>query len=313
MILSSADILRSLGSSEIIRLSARLKIVDKKPVLSGDEYLYVCVSRFPSVDEFEATWTIWIEGEGEEELVIEEIKRLLPSVKVNGGLITVVTTTDFLSENTQRAPEAPQPVQGGINLEGLEDRFQELSEDIQDQMLLVSSGRAGSDGRDGRDGAAGRDGKDLVATDADLFDLNDVEQGIQMERGQVLTWDGNKWTNLYTRSSTLLGGGSDGGATVSAFAPWYVEGQETLTPKGEEPVEFVAGDGISLVTDANADPKKLTIIATGGSDGGIPEAPLDGAYYVRKDGQWINMLTALNDLGVAFISGPDEIEYIEPE
>ena len=264
MILSSADILRSLGSSEIIRLSARLKIVDKKPVLSGDEYLYVCVNRFPSVNEFEATWTIWIEGEGEEELVIEEIKRLLPSVKVNGGLITVVTTTDFLSENTQRAPAAPQPVQGGINLEGLEDRFQELSESIQDQMLLVSSGRPGSDGRDGRDGVAGRDGKDLVATDADLFDLNDVEQGIQMERGQVLTWDGSKWTNLYVRQTTSIGGGGGRGG----------------------------GAGI---------------------ESGIEEAPQDGNYYVRKDGKWINMLTALQDLGVAFVSGPDEIEYIEPE
>ena len=42
MILSSADILQSLGGSEIIRLAARLKIVDKKPALSGDEYLYVC-------------------------------------------------------------------------------------------------------------------------------------------------------------------------------------------------------------------------------------------------------------------------------
>ncbi len=364
MILSAADILRSLGSSEIIRLAARLKIVDKRPALSGDEYLYVCVSRFPDIDEFEATWTIWIEGEGEEELVIEEIKRLLPNVKVLGGLVVTITTTDFLSDSTQRAPEPPKPVERGIGSEQLEDRFQELAEGIQDQMLLVNSGRPGQDGkdgRDGRDGAEGRPGKDLVATDTDLFDLNDAEQGIQMERGQVLTWDGAKWTNLYVRqSSTISGGGSGGSGSGnikvqeragaagdpenpvenvntlsfntnngfsitdlgegealvnlgSAFAPWHVEGQETLAPEGEEPVEFVAGDGISLVTDANADPKKLTIIATGGSDGGIPEAPLDGAYYVRKDGQWINMLTALNDLGVAFISGPDEIEYIEPE
>ena len=162
MILSSADILRSLGSSEIIRLSARLKIVDEKPALSGDEYLYICINRFPSLGEFEATWTIWIEGEGEEALVIEEIKRLLPSVSVIDGLVTVVTTTDFLSESTQRAPVAPQPVQGSTNLEGLEDRFQELSESIQDQMLLVSSGRPGADGRDGprRSGWAGWQGSD---------------------------------------------------------------------------------------------------------------------------------------------------------
>ena len=313
MILSAADILRSLGSSEIIRLAARLKVVDKRPALSGDEYLYVCVSRFPDIHEFEATWTIWLEGQGEEELVIEEIKRLLPNVKVLGGLIVTITTTDFLSDNTQRAPEPPKPVESGIGSEQLEDRFQELAEGLQDQMLLINSGRPGQDGkngRDGRDGADGRPGKDLVATDTDLFDLNDAEQGIQMERGQVLTWDGTKWTNLYVRQSSTISGG---GGSTSAFAPWLVDGQPTLDPEGKEPVEFVAGDGISIVTDSTADPKKLTIAVSGNDEGGIPEAPLDGNYYVRKDGQWVNMLTALTDLGVAFISGPDEIEYIEPE
>ena len=264
MILSSADILRNLGSSEIIRLAARLKIVDKRPALSGDEHLYVCVSRFPNIDEFQATWTVWLEGQGEEELVIEEIKRLLPSVKVKRGLIVELTTTDFLSDNTQRAPEPPKPVESGIGSKELEDRFQELSEGIQDQMLLVNSGRPGRDGRDGkdgRDGLDGRPGKDLTATDTDLFDLNDAEQGIVMEPGQVLTWDGNKWTNLFVRrSSTFIGGGGGGS-----------------------------------------------------QEEGIEEAPIDGNYYVRKDGQWINMLTALRDLGVAFASGPDEIEYIEPE
>ena len=114
MILSSADILRSLGSSEIIRLSARLKIVDKKPGLSGDERLYVWVSRFPRIDEFQATWTIWLEGDGEEALIIEEIKRLMPSVKIKSGLITELTTTDFSSDSAQRPHEAPNPVKGGM-------------------------------------------------------------------------------------------------------------------------------------------------------------------------------------------------------
>ena len=46
MILSSADILRILGASEIIRLTAKLAIVDSKPVLSGQEGTYIYISRF---------------------------------------------------------------------------------------------------------------------------------------------------------------------------------------------------------------------------------------------------------------------------
>ena len=214
MILSSADILELLGGSEIIRLAARLKIVDQKPKLTGDEYLYVCIGRFPSVDEFEATWTIWVEGDGETTLVVEEIKRLLPKVEVQDGLITTLTTTDFRSESTQTAPEAPQPQVAQVDTSKLDERFQSLQEDIQDRMLLVNSGRNGKDGKDGRDGyngRDGRDGKDIEATETELFDLKDVEASpIPLEVGQVLTWDGSKWTNLYVRTSTRIGGGGGG-------------------------------------------------------------------------------------------------------
>jgi len=215
MILSSADILRVLGGSEVIRLSAKLKIVDGKPALSGAEGLFIYIDRFPRVDEFQATWFIYIESDGSEpdDLVLAEIQKLLPSVKVQAGLLTTVTTTDFLSGNTQRAPEAPKVQTAQVDLTQYEERFQSLVEDVQDQMLLVTSGRPGKDGQDGRDGIDGRDGKDLVATDAELFDLQDVEQGIQMERGQVLTWDGTKWTNLYVRQ-TMSAGGATGGSNT---------------------------------------------------------------------------------------------------
>ena len=116
MILSSADILRILGGSEIIRLSAHIKIVDQKPSLSGDDRLYVCIGRFPTLDEFEATWTIWLEGDGETALVAAEIKRLLPKVEIEQGLLTIAKTTDFRSESTQTAPEAPKVKTAQVDL-----------------------------------------------------------------------------------------------------------------------------------------------------------------------------------------------------
>ena len=228
MILSSADILRILGGSEIIRLSASIKIADQKPTLSGDDQLFIYISRFPSVAEFEATWTIWLEGDGETALVAAEIKRLLPKVEVQPGLITTLTTTDFRSEHTQAAPEASKPQKAQIDTSAFEERFQSLVEDVQDQMLLVSSGRPGKDGRDGSDGKDGRDGKDLVATDAELFDLKDADQSaLPMEKGQVLTWDGSKWTNLFVRqtmsaggSAVSTGGGTGGDTGVSSTIGW---------------------------------------------------------------------------------------------
>lgn len=206
MILSSADILKTLGRNEIIRLSASVSIVDGKPSLTGSEGTRIYIDRFPRVDEFQATWFIYIESDDSVELIIAELKRLLPSVRVSSGLLTTITTTDFLTESTQKAPEAPKVQATQINLTQYEERFQSLVEDVQDQMLLVSSGRAGKDGKDGLPGAPGRDGKDIDATKTELEDLANVDEGIAKEKGQVLTWDGSKWTNLYVRQVSSISG-----------------------------------------------------------------------------------------------------------
>ena len=217
MILSSADILNILGKNEVIRLTAKLSIVDGKPALSGREGVYIYVDRFPSAQEFEATWSIYIEADEEVDLVVAEIKRLLPKVEVEQGLLTVVKTTDFRSESTQIAPEAPEPKATQVDLSQYEERFQALVEDVQDQMLLVNSGRPGKDGQDGRDGADGRDGKDIEASQTNLEDLKNVDEVIPKADGQVLTWKDGRWQNLHPRSSSWITGGGGGGAAGGAL------------------------------------------------------------------------------------------------
>jgi hypothetical protein len=214
MILSSADIIRILGGDPIIRLAAKIAIVDGKPAISGREGLYIYVNRFPVLGEFEATFTLWIESDGSEpeDIVIAQIQRLLPKVQVKSGLLTTVTTTEFRSESTQEAPQAPVAAQ--IDTSALEARFEALAEDIQDRMLLVGSGRPGRDGKDGADGKDGRDGRDLVATDAKLEDLQNVEQNIAKEDGQVLTWKDGVWQNLFVPQIISSISGSGGGGTV---------------------------------------------------------------------------------------------------
>lgn len=321
VILSSKDILNKLGSDVIVRSCARMAIVSGRPGFDTGEYLYIYIDKYPEVSDFQATWKIWVLDGGHEysEMALEAIASILPQWERGSGYYT---TTDFLSEDTVVKTETEIKIERlSAERDQIKKNFKRLSEGVEGAIKDVRDGRDGRDGVDGlqgergpagRDGADGRDGRDINATKTDVEDLRNVDSGIPYEKGQVLTWDGTKWTNLFVPRSVFSGGGggSDG---ISAFNPWQVDGQEDLTAKGEEPVQFVAGDGISIVTDVSTEPKKLTIAATGGDDGGVPEAPIDGNYYVRKDGQWINMLTALQDLDVAFISGPNEIEYIEPE
>jgi len=289
MILSSADILRILGGSEIIRLSAKLKIVDGKPALSGAEGLFIYIDRFPKTDEFQATWSIHIESDGSEpdDLVLAEIKKLLPSVQIQAGLMTTVTTTDFLSANTQRAPEAPKQNQAQVDLTQYEERFQALVEDVQDQMLLVTSGRPGKDGQDGRDGADGRDGKDIEASKTDLEDLRNVEDQIAKERGQVLTWDGTKWTNRFIPQTIAVGGGGGGGGgQVNSDT---IASEEAPTEREDGKGELRNGDGwfkpsteqLFIYNDG-----AFYLISGGGGGGGIEEAPVDGKQYARQNANW---------------------------
>ena len=257
MILSSADILRILGGSEIIRLSATVKIVDGRPALSGAEGITIYVGRFPELGEFEATFTLWIESDGSEpdDLVIQELKRLLPKVQISSGLMTQVTTTEFRSESTQRAPEAPKPQTAQVDLTAFEGRFQALVEDVQDQMLLVTSGRPGKDGQDGRNGLDGRDGRDMVATDASLEDLNNVESNIAKEDGQVLTWKDGVWQNLFIPQviSSVSPIGTGGGASPVQVLGTTIQWRYHSTAHEIEP------DPGDFHTD-NADGELVTVI-----------------------------------------------------
>ena len=268
MILSSADILKILGRNEVIRLSAKLSIVDGRPSLSGREGIYVYVNRFPALDEFEATWTLYIESDEDAGLVIAEIQRILPKVTVQPGLLTTVRTTDFRSESTQSAPEAFKPQVAQVDLKRYEERFQSLVEDVQDQMLLVTSGRPGEDGRDGLDGRDGRDGKDIDATETDLFDLQDVEEGIPLEKGQVLTWDGSKWTNLFVRQPSAIisgGGGGGGGGDVPGPGP----GDQTGIPEAPQDGNYYVRQNDKWINLTDA----LSIL------GYVPAGVIDGGDF----------------------------------
>lgn len=52
----------------------------------------------------------------------------------------------------------------------------------------------------------------------------------------------------------------------STFKTWKVTGQQDLVAVGEDTVEFVAGNNITLTTNPNTNPKRLTISASGSAN-----------------------------------------------
>lgn len=418
MIRSSADILSTLQGSAIVGGSAMsITIVDKKPLASGREGLFIYIERYPSKEEFEVVWRVWIESDGSEpdDLILAEMKRLLPGFSFKLGLLIEATVREFKTAETEFAPtptQAPPVAPPAGWLKGLEKRVEDLIEDVQDRMLLVSSGRPGKDGRDGLRGAIGprglpgRDGKDLLASSAMLDDLQDVNiaNRIPLKKGQVLTYNGSEWENLYVPQLQSLTTGGNAGTTVvtggqGSQISWIYH-EETGEPHarkfhthGETDATLVtelhvsktnaANNDVELLLDAilpitsqiyisdNGDPSQahlydltsytetvdgfnlvvahvetpgpeptfitndqydfLFLTGAGGGGGatsideltdvdtsttapfvgqtlvwdgtnwvpgdstaGVGEAPIDGNFYVRYNGQWVNMIEAIN-------------------
>ncbi|HAW75165.1 MAG TPA: hypothetical protein DCW74_05430 [Alteromonas australica] len=268
MIFSSDDILRKLGSDAIISQIAKLVIVEGKPGFDIDDYIYIYIDKYATVDEFEATWKIWVLDGGSDltEVLLGAIASKLPNFRKEGSYYT---TTDIASSRTVVKPEVlNQLEQLESERKNIKKDFKGLSKAIEGQLKKVRDGDPGRDGYDGKSaydiaveegfngtkgewleslvgekGRQGDKGDDLIATEANLEDLQDVEMGLTLKKGQVLTYDGSgRWTNLYIPQITAYTGGGGSG---------------------------------------------------GGGGGDVEEAPQDGGFYVRQNGEWVNLVVAM--------------------
>jgi len=242
VILSAADIRDLIGSDPVLKLLARIKIVDGKPPAEAGTGVAIYIDRYPAPLEFEVSWKIWLVDFDNEplDIVVEQLRKLLPRLRViSTGVITELQITELKTENTQLRP-SEKPNTSGLSFDVFEKRFQELVESIQDRMLLVGPGKAGRDGRDGANGRDGLNGKDIEATNTELGDLKNVDT-TDAKEGQFLMFDGASW--------------------VARFIPQIFN-------------------------------------YASGSSGGISEAPVDGNYYVRQDGNWIELREAINNLNL---------------
>lgn len=237
MILSSADIQRILGGDPVIRQEARISIVDTKPGLGLDEYVYIYIERYPTVDEFEATWRIWVQNGGSDvlDLVLAALTRLLPKFELQAD--GLYSTTDFKSDRTVVRPAEEIALERVAQATGtIEQRFVALEKTVLARLATVRDGIDGQDGLNGLPGAPGasgrdgRDGRDLDATETNLEDLQNVEQNIAKQDGQVLTWKDGAWQNLFIPQIVSSISASGGGAQklddlTDVEAPTPQEGQ----------------------------------------------------------------------------------------
>lgn len=236
MIYSSSDIQRVLQSNALVSSMASVQVVNSRPPLEALEGVIVYVEKYATLDDFEATWKIWIiDYDGEPiDVLVTEIARVLPGFRISRvGGITEATTTELRTAQTEQRPQpapastepvqVPQQQQVAYDFSEWEARFEALRESIEDRMLLVNSGRPGKDGARGPAGKDGKDGKDLVATDTKLGDLKDVETE-DAKQGDFLSYDGSAW--VPKAAPVILRYGKGGGGL-------------DLPPGGSEPVALV--------------------------------------------------------------------------
>lgn len=212
-ITSAKDIKRLLSKDALISsLVDTIEIVsdEKLPIILGGA---IFISEFPRIEDFNATWLLRVSG-----LYDEELSDLLGAIKlVVGGqiqgrsvVVSVFATEQLieLAETGRKEKEKEAKIQLALQTaQSLKGGADGQKGDPGDPGPPGPEGPPGRDGKDGRDGRDGRDGKDLEATEVSLFDLADVEEGIDKKKGQVLTYDGEKWTNLFVPQllSTSIG------------------------------------------------------------------------------------------------------------
>ena len=99
MILSSSDILKILGADAIIRQEAKLAIVEGRPGIDTGDTVYIYIEKYPTIDEFEATWKIWVQdNSGMGEYVLNAMTALLPKFDFAAFFLFFTHDTSYSSK-----------------------------------------------------------------------------------------------------------------------------------------------------------------------------------------------------------------------
>ena len=147
-----------------------------------------------------------------------------------------------------------------------------------DLVLKDSQGKQGEQGKQGKDGTAtnqgiqgitgvgaqGAAGTGSALTVQQLAGKNG-NVDLSVTSVSTLQFDNNSGFNV-----TNQGNGTVFVDLGSTFNPWqlvstgtgYVAPVSTLSASGEEAIQFVAGNGMQIISDANSTPKKIRFVST---------------------------------------------------
>lgn len=227
---SATDLLRLLSRDALLRsLVDEFLVVPpgKLPVVAGSA---VYIPEFPVVEEFDAKWLIKISGVYDDDLrdVLNAIQALVGGAILGSTILVSVLATDELKE---------QAVRGRLAYE----KDQKLDEALRLAQAAHGSatvifgekgdpgepGPPGPEGPVGPPGLDGRDGRDIIATEANLGDLQDVEvQGAQY--GDFLSFREGRWVPVIPPK-----GGRGGGTGAPG----------TILPDGDYPNQPLTWNG----------------------------------------------------------------------
>lgn len=253
-LVSGQQIAELIGKDVLIRALIEFIEVTPKAKIRPLPGSCIFISEWPVILDFEATWTLKVTGLDGEDLVdaltaLQTIlggqitgSSLLVSTFASSSLIEQVTEYE---ENLKAKEELQQAVTVARSVKDGQDGKQGKRGEKGERGEKGDKGDPGPPGRDGLDG------KDIDATQTSLFDLMDVEEVLALEKGQVLTWDGLQWTNLFIPQLISSISGKGGNGTTSLPSGSYEN--QPLTWDGSA---WVPGSSVQLDTSNILDPEE---------------------------------------------------------
>jgi hypothetical protein len=109
-----------------------------------------------------------------------------------------------------------------------------------------------------------------------------------------------------------LGQGAVEIAMNSTFKYWDVDGQDSLIAEGLDHVEFIAGPGISITTNHNANPQSITFSATGGN-ASIGDMLVDSTlFYPSTSTLAVTLSSKEGTSAASFLTLPSLTDTVNP-
>lgn len=206
---SATDLRRLLSRDALLRSFVDEFLVvppGKLPVVAGSA---IYIPEFPVIEEFDAKWLLKVSGVYEDDLkdVLNAIQVLVGGAILGSTILVSVLATDELKEQAARGRLAYEKDQKL-------DEALRLAQAAQSSATVLPGakgdpgepGPPGPEGPVGPPGLDGKDGRDLIATEANLGDLQDVEvQGAQY--GDFLSYREGRWVPAIVPASKNGGGG----------------------------------------------------------------------------------------------------------